>query len=99
MDKADSKHLAENFEFTKRDANFLLSNMRNFLSVYVNTGRKINVIQDDKTEANMFVRNIPASTKIIPDKDNPGQNKTIKTAPYVKLVSQSRCPKYNGEDK
>jgi hypothetical protein len=99
LDKADSKHLAENFEFTKRDANFLLSNMRNFLSVYVNTGRKINVIQDDKTEANVFVRNIPASTKIIPDKDNPGQNKTIKTAPYVKLVSQSRCPKYNGEDK
>ena len=99
LDKSDSKHLADNLEFTKKDANFLLNNMRSFLSTYVNTGRKINLIQDEKTEANVFIRNIPASTKIIPDKDNSGNNKTIKTAPYIKLVSQSRCPKYNVDDK
>ena len=32
LDKADSVHLASNLEFTKRDANFLLSNMRDFIS-------------------------------------------------------------------
>ena len=97
LDKSDSKHLADNLEFTKKDSNFLLTNMRDFISVYTNAGRKINIIQNEKTEANLFTKEIGSSTKTIPDKDNPGQSKTIKTSPYVKLVSQSKSPKYNDE--
>ncbi len=99
LDKADSVHLASNLEFTKRDANFLLSNMRDFISVYTGTGRKINIIQSAATEANLFTKEIAASTKVIPDKDNPDNNKTITTSPYIKLVSQSKCPKYNTDNK
>jgi len=87
-------HLASNLEFTKKDAVFLLSNMKDFVNIYSTTGRKFNIIQNKNTEANIYTREIAASTKIIPDKDNPGSNKTINTLPYIKLVSQSKCPKY-----
>ena len=93
LDKADSVHLASNLEFTKRDANFLLSNMRDFIAVYTSTGRKLNIMQTESTEANLFTKEIAASTKTIPNKDS-GTNKTITTSPYIKLVSQSKCPKY-----
>ena len=94
LDSKDSLHLAENYEFTNRDANYLIGNMRDFLYVYTSTGRKINIIQNDKTEANLYARNIPAGTKTVPDKDNEGKTKEVPTSPYIKLVSQSKRPKY-----
>ena len=95
LDGRDSKHLAENYEFTKRDANFLLDNMRDFIQVYMDTGRKMNIMQSATTEACIFTRSIEASTKSVPDRDNPGHSKQITTSPYTKLVSATKCPKYN----
>ena len=94
LEKKDSVHLASGLEFTKRDANFLITNMKDFISVYTSTGRKINIVQSAATEANLYTKEMSASTKTIPNKDNPKESKTI-TSPYIKLVSQSRCPKYN----
>ena len=97
LDSKDSLHLAENYEFTNRDANYLIGNMRDFLYVYTSTGRKINVMQSAATEAAIFTKEIPASKKSVPDKDNPGKTKQITTSPYIKVVSTSKCPKYNQE--
>ena len=96
LDGKDSKHLAENYEFTKRDANFLLENMRDFTQVYMSTGRKMNIMQSAATEACIFAKSVPAGTKTVPDKENPGQTKQITTSPYIKLVSSTKCPKYTG---
>ena len=65
------------------------------ISIYTSTGRKINVMQTADTEANLYTKEILASTKTIPNKDNPAESKTVTTSPYIKLVSQSKCPKYN----
>lgn len=97
LEKKDSQHLAEGLEFTKRDANFLITNMKDFLSVYMNTGRKFNIMQSAATEANLYTKEMTASTKTIPNKDNPKESRTITTSPYIKLVSQSKCPKYTEE--
>ena len=95
LDSKDSMHLASNYEFTNRDANFLLENMRDFLYVYTGTGRKINIIQSADTEASIFIREVKSTDKQIPDKDHPGKTKTVKTSPYTKLISSSKCPRYN----
>lgn len=94
LDQKDSQILAENYEFTKKDANFLLDNMRDFLKVYTSTGRKINVMQSAETEACLYTKEVPVTTKRIPDKDNPGSTKEVKTKPYVKLVSSNKSPRY-----
>ena len=94
LDNRESKHLAENYEFTNKDANFLLTNMRDFLNVYTYSGRKINIIQNESAEANIFAREVKAGQKSVPDKDNPGQSKVVKTVPFTKIVSSSKCPKY-----
>lgn len=100
LDSKDSMHLAENYEFTKRDSNFLLTNMRDFLTVYVSTGRKIGLIQSADIDASVFTKEIKASEKLVPDKDNPGSTKKVPTSGYTKLVSSSKCPRYlgNGEE-
>jgi hypothetical protein len=95
LDKKDALYLAENYQFTNRDANFLLSNMRDFLYVYTGTGRKINLIQSANTEAAVYIKDIKSTEKNIPDKDNPGKTKKITTTAYSKLVSNSKSPKYN----
>lgn len=95
LDSKDSKLLASKYEFTKRDASFLLDNMRDFMQVYTDTGRKINIMQNESTEACVFTRHVKASTKSVPDKDNPGKVRQINTGEYTKLVSVSKCPKYN----
>lgn len=94
LDSKDSKLLASNYEFTKRDASFLLDNMRDFIQVYTDTGRKINIMQNETTESCLYTKTVKASIKSIPDKDNPGKTKQINTSAYTKLVSVSKCPKY-----
>lgn len=95
LDGKDSRHLAENYEFTKRDATFLLDNMRDFIQVYSETGRKMNIMQTEHTEASIYTKPVQSKTKSVPDKENPGQSKQITTSPYTKLVSVSKCPKYS----
>lgn len=97
LDGRDSRHLAENYEFTKRDAGFLIDNMRDFIQVYTGTGRKINIMQTAATEACLYTKPIEAGKKSVPDKENPGKIKEITTSPYIKLVSVTKCPKYSEE--
>ena len=94
LDQKDSQLLAENYEFTKRDSAFLLDNMRDFLYVYMTTGRKINIMQSATTEACLYTKEMDATTKMVPDKEHPGQTKSVKTKPYTKLVTANKSPKY-----
>ena len=66
LDAKDSKHLAENYEFTKKDAVYLVNNAKDFMEVYMRTGRKLNIIQNADGEASIYAREIPAGTKNIP---------------------------------
>lgn len=95
LDRKSTRLLADKYEFTKRDSSFLLDNMRDFLRVYTDTGRKINIMQTESTEACLFTCDVPSGMKSVPDRDNPGKNKQVKTNPYTKLVSSTKCPKYN----
>ena len=98
LDSKDSKHLAENYEFARKDAVFLLDNMRDFMSVYMDTGRKMNILQTENSDASIYLREVKGGkVKSVPDKENPGKKKQITTKPFLKLVSQSKCPKYKEE--
>lgn len=98
LESKDAQHLADHYEFTKRDSNFLLQNMRDFTQVYMTTGRKMNILQTDKTEATINTREMKASTKKIPDKENPSITKSYQTSPFIKLVAKSKRPKYYDQE-
>lgn len=93
----DARHLAENYEFTNKDATFLLNNMKDFLDVYTSTGRKINLIQNANTEASVYIEEKPARTISVPDRQEPGKKKEVQTKAFNKLVCSSTCPKYKEE--
>lgn len=94
LEKKNCNILAENLVFTKKDAQTIIDLNKEFLDVYTTTGRKINLIQNEKTEANVYTKEIGSSVKAVPNKED-GTIKSIKTSPYIKLASQSSCPKYN----
>lgn len=94
LDSKDSLHLAESYKFTKKDATFMLSNMRDFMDTYMRTGRKFNILQNESSEASIYTKEVPAINKKVPDKDN-GISKEITTSPFTKLVSLSKSPRYN----
>ena len=94
LDSKDSKHLADNYEFTKKDATFLVGNAKDFMEVYMRTGRKLNIIQNGAGEASIYARDIPAATKTIPAKPGSPETKQISTPAYTKIVSISKSPKY-----
>ena len=95
LDSKDSRHLADNYEFTKKDAIFMVNNAKDFIETYMKTGRKINIIQNDTCEASIYAKNISAGTKNIPSKPGSPELKKISTPAYTKLVSISKSPKYN----
>ena len=94
LDAKDSKHLAENYEFSKKDAVFMVNNAKDFMEVYMQTGRKINIIQNSTGEASIFAKSIPAATKRIPAKQGSPETKEIFIPSYTKIISISKVPKY-----
>jgi hypothetical protein len=98
LDRKNSLHLAENYVFTKSDASYMVDNAKDFIQVYMETGRKLNVMQTAATEACIYTKEVSATNKTIPDKENPGQVKKITTSPYIKLVSNTKAPKYQNDN-
>lgn len=99
LDSKDSMHLAENYQFTKKDAVYLVNNAKDFMEVYMRTGRKLNIIQNADGEASIYARDIEASSKTIPARPGSDETKTISTPAYTKIVSISRAPKYTRDKK
>lgn len=98
LDRKESEIIASNYEFTKRNANYLINNMRDFMSVYMATGRKFNIMQTANTEATLHTKDVQSVKKQVPDRDRPGETKEIETTPYTKLVSVTKCPKYKEKE-
>lgn len=90
IDSKSASELAANYEFTKKDAIFMIENSRDFTSTYLETGRKLPIVQNEKSQAELLVREVPAKEKNVP-----GENKTVKVPPYNKIISKSKSPKYN----
>ena len=92
LDQAQANELAQNYEFTKKDATFLIENARDFTTTYLETGRKMPIVQSEKSEASLIVRHVDQKTKKIPE--NMGGGSTTVPA-YDKIISKSKSPKYN----
>ena len=91
LDKKASLELANNYQFSKKDAIFFLNMNRDFTQSYLKAGRKLNLVQSEDCEASVFLKPTISRTKIVPSK-----NGTITTVVPAcnKLVARSRVPKY-----
>ena len=90
IDSKSASELASNYEFTKKDAIFMIENSRDFTQTYLNTGRKLPILQGEKAQAELIVREVPEKEKSIP-----GTNNTTKVPAYDKIISKSKNPKYH----
>lgn len=93
LDTKSATALAENYEFSKRDAIFLIENGRDFMKTYLSTGRKLPIIQDTNAEASIFYRPTASKEKVVPTSD--GGKQTTAVPGYNKVVCRSKSPKYN----
>lgn len=91
LDKKTSYELASKYNFTKKDAIFFLDMNHDFNQTYLQTGRKLNIIQTADSEGSVFLKSMPSRTKIVPSKN---VMKPTTVPAYEKLISKSRAPKY-----
>lgn len=91
ISKKEALECAEGYKFTKKDASFFLNMSHDFTQVYLQTGRKMNLVQTEDSEASVFYRPVEAKEKIVPGKN--GSRPTVISA-YQKVVVRSKAPKY-----
>ena len=91
LDKKEAQEYASNYRFTKKDATFFLNMNRDFTQTYLQTGRKLNIVQTEDSEASIFYRPVEAREKIVPGRN--GSKPTVISG-YQKVVVRSKAPKY-----
>jgi len=93
IDHKSAQELANGYEFTKKDAMFLLENHKDYMHTYLSTGRKLPLIQSETSEAAIYYKELEQREKSVPD--GTGNNKSSIIPAYTKVVCKSKCPKYN----
>ena len=89
LDKKTVSAMCNEYEFTKKDAMFMLDMSRDFNQVYLSSGRKLPIVQGADSEAAVFYRPIPIKEKKVPATDK------VTTVPaFNKVICKSKCPKY-----
>ena len=91
IDSKSATELASNYEFTKKDAIYMIDMSKSFVQTYLDTGRKINVCQTEDAQAELMTRAIPEKEKLIPG----SSNETAKVPAYTKIIAKSKNPKYH----
>lgn len=89
IDSKSADELAANYEFTKKDAIFMIDNAKSFIQTYTASGRKLPILQSEDAQAEIFTRPIESKTKVIPS-----TGKTTTVPAYTKIICKSKCPKY-----
>ena len=90
LDMKSALEAANNYEFTKKDATFLIENSRDFTQTYLSTGRKLPIVQSETSEAAIFIRHIDEKQKSVPN-----NNGTTVVSAFDKVICRSKSPKYN----
>lgn len=92
LDMKSTQELANSYEFTKRDATFLIENGRDFTTTYLSTGRKLPIVQSEKSEASLLLRHVEQREKNVPNTNNNG---ITQVPAFDKVICKSKSPKYN----
>lgn len=92
LETNNATELASQYEFTNRDATFFVNNAKDYVSTYLSSGRKLPLIQNETSEAALFLDH-----KEQKEKQCPNGSSTIVPA-FDKVVARSKCPKYAGQE-
>lgn len=90
MSTVEAYALTEDYEFTKRDASRFINIGKDFISTYLQTGRKMNLVSEPRCEATVNLRYVEEHDKNVPDRENPGKVKTVRAAESIKMVCTNK---------
>lgn len=90
MSTAEARTLADNYEYTKRDAAHFINIGKDFIGTYLQSGRKTTLISEPRVEATVSLKYIEEHDKSVPDRDNPGSVKVVKTPERLKMVVSNK---------
>ena len=89
LEKKTVSAMCNEYEFTKKDAMFMLDMSKDFNQVYLSSGRKLPIVQGSDSEGAVYYRPIPIKEKKVPATDK------VTTVPaFNKVICKSKCPKY-----
>ena len=99
ISKQEADVLADNYEFTKNEAEGMVDISKEFIHTYVHTGRKMPLGGREKSNASLIKKVVPAGTLKYPvrvGKDKNGKSiceaKEVHVESYDAVKSYSPCP-------
>jgi len=100
LDSNSAKEIAKDYEFTKKDAIFLIENSKDFINTYLDTGRKLPIIQSETTQAALIKKHVESKEKKVSSvlmgnvNNNKVESGTVTIPAFDKVICKSNCPKY-----
>ncbi len=85
MSSKEARALVEGYEYTKRDAQKFINIGKDFVSTYLQSGRKLNVISEERGECYISMNYKSEHTKTVPNNDKPGTTITKNIDEKIRL--------------
>lgn len=89
MSAKEARLLVEDYEFTKKDAQRFVDISKDFIGTYMQSGRKIGIVNDARSDITIGLKYVEEHDKSVPDKET-GNIKIIKTPEKLKLSVTSK---------
>lgn len=101
MNSNEAKQLADEYEFTKKDASNMVSISKEFVNTYMNTGRKLPLGGRENSDVSLVLKEVPEGTRSYPKKvgeDAAGkpifEKAEAKVPAHNTLKVQGTCPEW-----
>lgn len=100
ISKKEAADIADNYTFTNSDAKKMVQLSKEFINVYTDTRRNINLGRREETHISLLKKDIPAHERNYPKKvvDANGnvsyEKATTKVPAHVALRAMSKCPEH-----
>ena len=100
LDSNSAKEIAKDYEFTKKDAIFLIENSKDFIGTYLETGRKLPIVQNETSQAALIMKHVESKDKKVSSilmgnsNNSKVESGTVTIPAFDKIVCKSNCPKY-----
>lgn len=86
----EAETLMGGYMFSKKQAQNFIGISKDFIGTYLQSGRKMTVMSEPRGEATLSLRHIEDHEKTVPDKNNPGNSKTVRTGEQIKMIVSNK---------
>ncbi len=95
INKNEARDLIGNYEFTKSDAETMVSFSKEYITTYLKTGRKLPLGGRENSNVTLQTKHVKSREINIPKTDGSNAEKKVKTPEYDGIKASNKIPSWN----